>query len=607
MACLLRYEIEKYTKSGRFRILLCLMLLAAALVTVIQSREGAYETEPLSQTAYEQYRTGLIDEAEQRMQIGLFADEDTYSYRNAKRIVNAYRSCENVQISAQCPAGVQLLCDSTPCDGVLVLWIVLLLYMIVLEERKSGQFSFQRTTKYGRRTLGNIKLLTLMLFVLGGVIMICLERLVLVLLLYGPFAVDASIQSFFPASVCAIPVGGVLLLAFLIKCAYCVILALGLYLITQLVTNNLKCAWVWMLCLLGTFLLYVLLEENSWLALLKELNPWSFLNASRLFTRFKNLNILNVPIPFWTMYLCLNLAGATVLLAPSVCLYGRRNIMPVKNAKKGCLPWRRHANVFLHEGYKLLTMGGWRLVLLVMLLGICLTDEQYQLYGTMAQYYDWSYSQRLEGIWGEQQEQFLKEEEERLSSIITLVQENPDAISALSGQYDVYNAYIRMTVKANRIRTIDHASFLYENGYALLFIHTNPSGYIQHGVLLLVLLIFSMSLVWEMEYHYRLMALLAVTKAGVRTIRRNKRRWCLIMGALLYLGTCLPMYVRVFQTFGFLKFDVPAPSLDILAGVPEWISIGALFALQNAACLLLVEALGLIICAAMKKFMGQVM
>jgi hypothetical protein len=603
MIDLLHYELDKYVLNKRFWMGFLAALFAVLAITWYQSRNGAYEEEPVTQTTYDSYRAQVLQEAEQRTQIGIFSKPGTFIYRNAEKIIAAYEGCDAIRITSQTPAGVQLLCEGTICDIVIVAMIFFLMYLIFMEERVNGQYELQRSTLYGRDDLGRIKLLTLQILTIGVVNVICLERLLLVVLLYGPMDLLASIQSIFMESVSHHTVGWMLMCAFLLKVIVCWVLALVLYGTAQFVMNGKTYSWLWMLLLLGSFLLYAFVGENSWLALLKEVNLWNFLHTSALWSRYQNLNIAGWPVYMGYIW-AITQVILTLLFLSTLGMYGKHTHVGMSRSRTG---WYHpeHVHLALHEGYKLMTIGGWRIVLVALVIGMLATDETYTLYETETQYYNWSYCQELKGTWGQEQEAYLVQEEQRLSKIIETIGQDASAMQLMSGQYMVYNAYMKVCEKAERIRTIPGASFLYESGYERLFVHTNPAGYARQSVLVLVLLLFSMSLVWEMEYRYQILPLLGATQAGISAIRKNKRRLCLLMGACIILLSFLSMYLRVYQTYGKLVWNVPAASLDILKDVPECFSIGAVLLTQDVVLFVGFELIGMGIAGFMKKLMQQ--
>jgi hypothetical protein len=65
------------------------------------------------------------------------------------------------------------------------------------------------------------------------------------------------------------------------------------------------------------------------------------------------------------------------------------------------------------------------------------------------------------------------------------------------------------------------------------------------------------------------------------------------------------MYLRVYQTYGKLVWNVPAASLDILKDVPECFSIGAVLLTQDVVLFVGFELIGMGIAGFMKKLMQQ--
>ncbi len=591
---ILHYEFSKLLSKRQPLVFMVLLLAIGMLFLVRESGSEELDTVGISQEEYDEYRTALIDNAGQIRGISLFSDETSFSYKNAGRIISAYEECADIAVVQESAAGVQLLCDSFYTDILVVIWILALIYWIVLEDRKNGQFSLQRTTKNGRCYLGNVKLLLLVLMSLFGMALLMLERLLVSACVFGLGDVTRSIQSVFSASVNHLNVLQVLLISFAIKCLVCVSLAVVFYFTSQLILNNRTLSVVWLVICLGTLVAYVTIAENSWLSFFKEVNPWSYLNASRLFTRYKNLNI-GGPVAQSQVFVVVVVLVLAVCLIPSLFIYGRKNVFIVHGRGRSSSLPVRHTGLYRHETYKLMTMGGWWLVIIMLFVGLYMTDESYRIYSSEDEYYYWDYCNRLAGPWGEEQDEYLLAEEERFADMLEAMMQGGIASISASTQYNIYQTYQRVCEQAAVIKNIPDGQLIYDKGYSYLLPQANVSGYMTMGILLLILLIFSMGTVWEMESRYDQLRLICATRAGRHRIRKIKNTAALCMGFFLYAVIMVRLYVEIGSVYGFKGITAPAACLTELSWVPAGISIFGYLLLQNLLLLVLTEVVAMLI------------
>jgi hypothetical protein len=227
------------------------------------------------------------------------------------------------------------------------------------------------------------------------------------------------------------------------------------------------------------------------------------------------------------------------------------------------------------------------------------TAEDYHVYTTQAEYYEVQYCKLLQGTWGAEQEEMLLKEQERFSGIA----DGTQFVESIS-QMELYNAYLLIRDRAERIREVEKGQLLYEKGYNLLLVHQNPQGFLKQSVMILLLLLFSMGTVWMFEYKYEQIPLIRATKMGLKNIAKRKRIWCLFMGAVIYAAAWSVLFVRVIKTFGLRAFSAPAASLEALSYVPSWISIGGWICMQQLIILILVEAAALLLLRLMTWLFG---
>ncbi|MBQ8638415.1 MAG: hypothetical protein IJ468_04540 [Lachnospiraceae bacterium] len=595
MLRLIRYEMERICCQTRFVLLfLCLLLLEIG-ISFGQARE-IQEPTILTQQEYEEYIDSLVTHSRNSTSIAIFADRNSFVYRNAKQSGEIYDGMRGTVISEEPADGIRLAVDTDETDVLVVVWIVMLCYWGMLEERRKGQYLLNRTMKKGRGFLGRAKLAALLLLSVGGILVLTTARVLVMEAAVGLGSMGRTLQSAFPSSIQKWSMGTFLLVWYLFRSAACVTLTAVCCGCTLWCRKTGWAAWIWLIVLLSGFCCYHGIDRQSWLVSLKYLNLWYFLGCADFFTEFHNLNCFGHPVNMiWVMGI-----GHGILLAVflPLNLFGHGMVMEAGKRTGRVLRfgWIRHTSHLLHEGYKLLVMGGW-LILLVLLAAAAgkIYEKKYPLYSTEQEYYQWQYCQRLQGTWDEEKDVWLQEEGERLEQIVAKMQEEALLMAAGSQNFEIYNAYQIIRSRADRLKELPNGQILYEKGYGRLIWQTNAGYYgLMAGIAVLFLLV-SMGTVWGMEYRYGQKRLICATKAGWRQIRKKKRVWILTAGLMIFLFLFVPFYMRVIQTYGLNGLSASAASLSILDRVPGWISLGMYLLGQQIIQLAVIElaALGM--------------
>lgn len=589
-------EMRRIAFRRRFIWILAALLCMNAAVTgwQIWQRRNTEET-AVTQEAYTEYIDTLVNNAKLLSGISLFADENSYTRRNAAEIVRRYSQMQDVTVTVQSGKGAEIYIETEMSDFLVCVWTLLLCYWLVLEEKLYGQYTLNRSTRNGRCVLGRGKYLLLIVLVSLGALICMAERYALITAFYNMGDWNTSVQSIFPASVLHINIGQFFLLSAFCRLLSILVFSSICYAACQFFRDVRNYVWLFGALLLGSMLSYYIIRENSWLVLFRQINLWHFLNATDILCRFCTVNLFGYPIDYvWVYAVC-----QTVLLFCSVpvCLlrYGA-----VQTGEKGEKRirfsfWKRHTNLMLHEGYKLWGMGRWWLVCLLLAAVCCFFLRQSErLYNTEEEYYEWQYCEILKGEWTEESRNYMLAEAERFDGLFDMLEEGGLAAVGAASQLSVYNAYLSVLERGEYLEGIPDGWLLYERGYRRLFPWTNSNEYQTKGVVLLLLLCLGMGTVWEMEERYDQRRLIGVTKKGIRQIGRCKAVWSFLLTILIYLCVFGPMYLRVFRIYGWYGLNAPAASLSFLGayavGTAGRISIGVCLLIQAGIQVLIAEA-----------------
>lgn len=590
------YEWHKHLATRRFWLVFISLLLLTAFSTTFQLRQEMYITSPLSQQAYDEYRKTVIQDAENKLTISIFADNtDPFILNNAHKIIKKYTECADIQVEAEPTQGVRVWCDSIYENIWLLFWVLFCVNIVVFEEKKSGQYSLQRTTKYGRKPLGVVKLLVLVLMAVGGMLVTEGVRLTVVQLTAGLGDLQRSLQSVYPESVVHMSVFEMIVHSLWRKTLAVTALVCLVFWLSQYITSGLVFIWTMTAFFAISFAVYLFLPGNSWLSLCKEINLWTFLNSTIHFTRYKNLSLFSKPLDYSVVSLGVMTGMVLLFGITASLLYGKKAVSPLQKNVGLSLLRGRHSVAFVHEGYKLLFIAGWWMLVVALPIGMYGLDEKYHKYESLSDYYELQYCHRFEGAWNEAYEQELTEEVEKAGGWEAVDQN-------IGGSPQVY-ALAEIKKKADYLSGVENGYLLYEKGYHALLITKNGSLFGKQMAWIGVLLLISMGTIWFVEMKYDQIRLFRSTKYGLRRVRWHKKIYAVLISTMIFVITwSMPLY-RIGKTYGSLKLSAPAASLEALAAWGSRLSVGGVLGLQFLG----LYAVTVIFAFSMMKIMGVIL
>ena len=592
-----RHELSKHLVNKRFWLVFLSVMVLVVISTVFQLKQDKYTVAPMSQQDYDLYRKTVISDAEKRLNISIFSESNSaFVTRNVERIIEKYGECDDIIVEETETTGVRVLCDSVYENIILFFWLLFCINIVVFEEKATGQYTLQRTTKYGRKHLGGIKLPVLMLISAGGMLAAVTVRLSIIQFAAGLGNLQRSIQSVFPESIAHMTVAELIVFSVILKMLAVISAACLLFWLSQILKRGY--AFVWVVAALGAGMLaaYFFVPENSWLHLGKEINIWTFLNSTINFTRYKNLSVFSYPVEYKYCSVFIMLCMVAGFGIPSVFMYGRRVVSQVQRNNDVHILKGHHLSAFFHEGYKLIFIAGWWVLAIALPVGMYVLEDDHHKYESLDDYYESMYCESFENAWNEDCEKYLKGEIEKAGGI-EIIENNP------LGKPQLY-ALGKIIKRAGYIRTVENGYMLYEKGYYKLLISQNPVLFIKQMSLLAILIIISMGAVWYVEVRYDQKRLFRATRHGMKRIRLHKSLYAALLSAGIFIIAWSKVFAGIFKTYGKLKLSAPAASLEILSGFGSGISIGGVVFLQFLSLFIITEVFALVVMRIMGLIFG---
>lgn len=513
------------------------------------------------------YDTFLEETAQRAKSIGqvsIFSQKDSFSYRNNVKTAEAYEGLTEIDPKVGSYQCIEVWAGFIGTDVIAVVLLVYVVFVLTVKEKETGQLMLSFATRNGRRRHGVAKIAVCFCSAAGVVLFLWGTSLLVTGLLYGCGKFGNPIQSVYAFRTCTlkVSVGGFLAFFLLLK-------IVSLFFIMLLV-YGIACgckSYVWLYIgvfgILGIefFLLYSI-PANSHLSVLRFINLMAVTNADTVIGTYFNVRILGQPVWYLPLYCLFVATGTVLLLFWDIRRYAGQKSLTVQGKRNGALKkTMRMENVSLirHECYKTLFSGK----VIWILLGVAIF--QLVTYKPMGEYFEKkddiyykNYMITLEGMYSEEKEDWLKQEEEKFA----------DAIR--TGNVSV----LERSVAFERVK--EHAAYLKENGGAFLY----DTGYrlltndkMASGRLMILLVIANLLLVlcvaglYSNEYQSGMIALVRCSARGRKDTFLSKALIGVLLALIVWGLIFLPFLYKVFSTYGTAGLDFPACSMEHLKGI----------------------------------------
>lgn len=245
---------------------------------------------------YKNYLAEIDASAERMTSVSIFAQKDSFAYKNITRTPAAYNAVREVVPVYSRSEGILLALDNSTCDIMLGFCALAAVVALIVKERESGITALIKPLRHGRAHLAAAK---------SAAVLICV--IVTGSLLYGSaLAVGAArfglgdlglpVQSLKGFIGCNLPisVGAAMAIIFAVKLAAAFLAALifeclctALYSIYAYIAAAVIAA--------AEVILFVIIDGNSWAAVFGKINLAAFSDSAEIFKNYLNINIFGEP------------------------------------------------------------------------------------------------------------------------------------------------------------------------------------------------------------------------------------------------------------------------------------------------------------------------
>ena len=539
-----------------------------------------------SQLSYEDNLDGIIERAEQITSVSIFADKDSFAYKNALTTAEKYKNISGKFHIELGPSKGIMIWSETP-----VCWIIILLVMAVVvneltvKDKESGQLTLLFTLANGRKKHGVAKLAVLLLSSFMVTFVIMLTGLASLGCIYGLGDISRTVQSVYGMGNCILEVS---VLGYI--CLQIIFVAVTIFLISVLImlimSLNLSAGSMYLVVVsvIGLEMgLFYGISENSYLACFKEFNFISFLNTGRYLSTYGNVNMAGIPIYRLVFVIVSGLIIAVGLIPITVMLYSKQSVIKAERKRVcgrnirlsiKCRP--RHVSVIKHEAFKLFYCGGSILIvcgfIAFRLVSYNPVAEQFEDENSI--YYK-EYALELEGPVTEEKLNWIESERGRYDKIQEemrqAVMDSPQELVNII--VESYNNKLkgRGGLEQLAVRTAGLREkgdyILYDNGYKLLTLDKKAiKDELLLAIMCEIMLVLSVTFLFAGDYQIKMDSITDVCLKGRSKLFIRKITIGLLVALAIWAVTYMPYLFGVLNAYGYMGMDFPAGSVSNLSG-----------------------------------------
>ena len=525
---------------------------------------------------YDSYLDGIDEQARKMTSISLFADPDSFSYKNIAKTPDDFAHLKGSTLTPAPSKGVDMATGFLPTDIAAFLMIMAVVVTIVTREKELDQITLSRTTYKGRMPLGIAKLLTCFTAAFAALVLLYSVNLAAGYFTYGYGDISRQIQSVhsFNGSDLKITVvqyfGLFLLSKFIVYCLFAVLI----YLITSVSNSSVKVYALLAVILASEAVLYYTIPSASYLSPFKYINLIAFANTHDIYAKYLNLNIIGEPFGYKTVFVISVILFLLTFSVLSIVFYAKQAVIRNRTKRFTFSIFKgRSTSLFLQECYKVFVGG--RVLLILLAFGAFVWVSYTPInekFASADEIYYKQYMLKLEGELTPEKEQFLTDEQEKFDKAQEDMQrelENGSVFAAMKYQNILapQTAFEQVKAHAEYLRSTDGGEFVYDSGYKLLT-GDESAGNKDATLTLtaLAMLICTLTYVYSIEYKTGAAVLLRTSPRGRGKLFLRKFLIGLIIVTVIYALTYAPYFYNVLNAYGTRQFSAPACSLEHLSG-----------------------------------------
>ena len=559
---------------------------------------------------YDSYLQNIDDQANQMTLSVLFANKNSYSYRNVRKTPGDFVDLKGLKLDVGPSAAFELALNSPATDVILVIVVFSLVLFLVTTEKENGSMILTNTMANGGRKNGLSKLFACLLLLAGAVLVLYVMNLITAGSGYGFGNWSRYIQSIAGMNESALK-----MTVYEFVAAFLASKILGIWTVTLLVFL----AAVIMKTIPGCFgitagavgifgILYFLIPKYSLWSIFKYANPIAFLQTFDLYALYQNRNLFGYPVSALKLFFICTGICCVCLIPLILYLYGKMEILhEYRRGHAGIVSnLKRKPHLLGLESEKILIFEKIIFVLLILLIVRIAAYRPLTVYVTQDEIYYNQYINEVQGIYTEEKADYLFTEQSRLNEI----QDKFNTVLSEGGGNNVvlilrYNELLapktavdRLCEHASYLKDKNNAVFMKDDGWLILTGGGNDDNTtIYLALVMSVIVLLCTSEIYGIEYRSQMTQIIQTTVNGKKQLRT---KFLLLCGLLLisYVIVYAPYYYRILSAYGIYGIMKPAYCMEHLS----WCSLPILVVLIGKA---VIRLLGYLIQILLVRFCAK--
>ena len=529
---------------------------------------------------YDNYLKNIDDTAAQMTSISIFADSDTFSYKNIAKTPDDFKHLKGSELKIGPSRGISMATGFVATDLIGLLMIMTIVVTIVTREKELNQIILSKTTYKGRLNLGVSKLFTCLFAALISVIILYAINFLVSYFTYGFGDLTRQIQSVYDFNGSSLKISVLdyfVLFLFAKLIVYCVFAGL-IYLVTVCSRSAVQVYGILILSIAAEAVLYYTIPSTSYLCPLKYINILAYSNTKDLFANYLNLNLFGQPINYIVVFLISIIILLIIFSILSVYVFSHQRIIKSRSTRSIISKFRifkgRNTNLFLQECYKIFIGGKALLILIAFAVAVVITYEPMKEdFKSVDDVYYKQYMLEYEGKYTSQKQQMIDDEEQKFidaENNISDLSENSDDNFLIIMKYqkllDSQEAFEQVKEHAEYLKTTENGEFIYDSGYKLLTgDESSGNKDLTLGLTAMAIVVCCLVYIYSIEYQTGSNVLLRTSSKGRGNIFLYKFLIGLIIITAIYILTYAPYFYNVLSAYGTSGINAPAYSIEALS------------------------------------------
>jgi len=531
-------------------------------------------------SGYGEFLESIKENCKSITSISIFADKDSFAYRNTLKIEQAYENIKIKTLPLDVSQGVENILNNNISDILILFTIFAAAIFIFTKDKEIGIINLLYSYPKGRSRLclNKIGALFFITVILNLLFMAVLT--IISISTYGLGDLSRPIQSVNGYLECNFnfSVGEYLVVSLIFKILGSFLWSILFALICILSSNNAQIYGVSALISVTEVLLYNNISRISNFGLLHDFNLVSFIKPDNIFFTYRNLNIFGYPVNalliISAVWLILTVA---LLISVNVIYAGGKN----QEYKRIRISIRKHSSEKVHKRLnyafrKSLFLQG---SLVVIVIWAVLLSMYHYNFSKPASLYDMYYKQYTTDYAGPINDNtfnIIKQDEQYFADLDSKMMNGEFTASEMKNYQSEQNrkyAFEDFKLRVEAIEDIDNTEIFYDLGYIRAFCVNSSDEFKEMALLIILICALIISPLISYDNGRKLTTIIYSTTTGKKSYIKRNIIITFIYTAAASFAVMIPYYINILLKYGTQGGNLPINSIKAFASFPIPITV----------------------------------